>query len=89
LAELGLALPDDHRLREPPFAAVRVAPGITQTIGGLRIDAQARVLDESGRPIEGLYACGADAGGLSTGGYASGLAAALVFGRIAAETASA
>jgi succinate dehydrogenase/fumarate reductase flavoprotein subunit len=36
---------------------------------------------------EGLYAAGADVGGISTGGYASGLAAALVFGRIAAESA--
>jgi succinate dehydrogenase/fumarate reductase flavoprotein subunit len=60
--------------------AVRVKPGITHTIGGLRIDEHARV-------SEGLYAAGADAGGISTGGYASGLAAALVFGRIAAESA--
>jgi succinate dehydrogenase/fumarate reductase flavoprotein subunit len=36
---------------------------------------------------EGLYAAGADAGGISGGGYSSGLAAALVFGRIAAEEA--
>ena len=42
-----------------------------------------------GTPIEGLYAAGADAGGISTGGYASGLASALVFGRIAAETVAA
>jgi hypothetical protein len=34
-----------------------------------------------------VFACGADAGGIATGGYASGLAAALVFGRIAADTA--
>ena len=67
--------------------AVRVAPGITHTIGGLRIDARARVLDEAGEPIAGLYAAGADVGGISTGGYASGLAAALVLGRVAAETA--
>jgi fumarate reductase flavoprotein subunit len=73
--------------RDLPFAApngtrvaVRVKPGITHTIGGLRIDEHARV-------AEGLYAAGADVGGLSTGGYASGLAAALVFGRIAAESA--
>jgi fumarate reductase flavoprotein subunit len=73
--------------RELPFAppngtrlAVRVKPGITHTIGGLRIDEHARV-------AEGLYAAGADVGGISTGGYASGLAAALVFGRIAAESA--
>jgi succinate dehydrogenase/fumarate reductase flavoprotein subunit len=37
--------------------------------------------------VEGLYAAGADVGGISGGGYSSGLAAALVFGRIAAETA--
>jgi hypothetical protein len=35
-----------------------------------------------------LFAAGADVGGISTGGYASGLAAALVFGRIAAESAA-
>jgi hypothetical protein len=34
-----------------------------------------------------VFACGADAGGIATGGYASGLAAALVFGRIAARAA--
>jgi fumarate reductase flavoprotein subunit len=62
--------------------AVRVAPGITHTIGGLRIDEQARV-----EGVEDLFAAGADAGGISTGGYASGLAAALVFGRIAAASA--
>jgi fumarate reductase flavoprotein subunit len=67
--------------------AVHVAPGITTTSGGLRIDGRARVLDAAGRPIAGLYAAGADAGGISTGGYSSGLAAALVLGRIAAESA--
>jgi succinate dehydrogenase/fumarate reductase flavoprotein subunit len=86
-AGLGLPLPDSPKLREPPFAAVRVAPGITHTIGGIRIDERARVLDERGRPLPRLLAAGADAGGISAGGYASGLAAALVFGRLAAETA--
>jgi fumarate reductase flavoprotein subunit len=72
--DLPFAAPDGTRI------AVRVKPGITHTIGGLRIDESARVAD-------GLYAAGADVGGISTGGYASGLAAALVFGRIAAESA--
>jgi fumarate reductase flavoprotein subunit len=67
--------------------SILVRAAVTHTIGGLRIDERARVLDESGRPIEGLFAAGVDAGGWSTGGYASGLAAALVFGRIAAESA--
>ena len=80
--ELGVDLPDTYRY------AVHVVAGITHTIGGVRIDERARVLGEDG-PIDGLYAAGADAGGIATGGYASGLASALVFGRIAAETAAA
>jgi succinate dehydrogenase/fumarate reductase flavoprotein subunit len=76
--------PSDLPFPAPPGArvAVRVKPGITHTIGGLRIDEHARVLG-----AEGLFAAGADVGGISTGGYASGLAAALVFGRLAADTA--
>jgi len=75
-ADLPFAAPAGARV------AVRVSPGITHTIGGLRIDEHARVVG-----ADGLYAAGADAGGISTGGYASGLAAALVFGRLAAESA--
>jgi succinate dehydrogenase/fumarate reductase flavoprotein subunit len=79
------------RASELPFdvdglVAVRVRAAVTHTIGGLRVDAHARVLDEQGRPIPGLYAAGADAGGWSTGGYASGLAAAAVLGLTAAES---
>lgn len=59
---------------------VETVAGITTTLGGLRIDARARAAPR-------VYAAGADAGGIATGGYASGLAAALVFGRIAAEAA--
>ena len=80
-AELGIDLPDTYRY------AVHVVAGITHTIGGLRINNSARVLDAEGRPIDDLFAAGADAGGIAAGGYASGLASALVFGRIAAETA--
>jgi fumarate reductase flavoprotein subunit len=60
--------------------AVEVVAGITTTLGGLRIDAAGRVADR-------VFACGTDAGGISTGGYSSGLAAALVFGRLAAQAA--
>jgi succinate dehydrogenase/fumarate reductase flavoprotein subunit len=59
--------------------AVEVVAGITSTLGGLRIDPSARAAD-------GVFACGADVGGISTGGWASTLASALVFGRIAAES---
>jgi fumarate reductase flavoprotein subunit len=76
--------PSELPFPAPPGAkvAVRVRPGITHTIGGLRIDERASVVG-----ADGLFAAGADVGGISTGGYASGLAAALVFGRIAAESA--
>ena len=59
---------------------VETVAGITSTLGGLRVD-------ERGRVGPGVYAAGGDVGGIATGGYASGLAAALVLGRIAAETA--
>jgi succinate dehydrogenase/fumarate reductase flavoprotein subunit len=76
--------PSELPFQAPPGArvAVRVKPGITHTIGGLRVDTSARVVG-----TEGLFAAGADVGGISTGGYASGLAAALVLGLIAAERA--
>lgn len=85
--ELPFDLPASPKLVEPPFTAVRVRAGVTHTIGGLRVDDRARVLDAGGAPLPELYAAGADAGGIFTGGYGSGLAAALVYGRIAAESA--
>jgi succinate dehydrogenase/fumarate reductase flavoprotein subunit len=81
--QLPFAVPHSVVLGVPVRAAV------TSTIGGLRIDERARVLDEQGEPVDGLLAAGVEAGGISTGGWSSGLAAALVFGRIAAETATA
>ena len=59
---------------------VEVVAAITTTLGGLQIDTY-------GRAADGVFAAGTDAGGIATGGYASGLAAALVFGRVAAESA--
>jgi hypothetical protein len=59
---------------------VLVRAAVTQTLGGIRVDDRARVAD-------GLYAAGADVGGISTGGWSSGLAAALVLGLVAAESA--
>jgi len=75
-------------LRVPPFVAVKVAPSITHTVGGLAVDVGCRVLRGTDRrPIPGLYAAGVEVGGVSVGGYTSGLASALVFGRTAAESA--
>jgi fumarate reductase flavoprotein subunit len=59
---------------------VEVVAGITTTLGGIHVDERARAAD-------GLWAAGADAGGISTGGWSSALASALVFGKVAAEDA--
>jgi succinate dehydrogenase/fumarate reductase flavoprotein subunit len=66
--------------REAGTTVVEVIAGITSTRGGLWVDADCRV-------APGVYACGGDVGGIATGGYASGLAAALVLGRVAARSA--
>lgn len=66
---------------------VHVTTGVTHTLGGLRIDEQARVVRGDGSPVEGLYAAGVDAGGIASGGYSSGLAQALVLGLVAVESA--
>jgi succinate dehydrogenase/fumarate reductase flavoprotein subunit len=60
---------------------VRVYAAVTHTYGGIKVDTRARAAD-------GIWAAGVDAGGLSNGGYASGLAQALVLGLVAVEDAS-
>ena len=74
-------------LLDPPYYVIEVIPAITNTWGGLRIDAQARVLHADGTPIPGLLAAGGDAGGLYQRAYGGGLAAGLTFGLRAAQTA--
>jgi fumarate reductase flavoprotein subunit len=72
----------------PPFYAIPVAAGITYTMGGVRIDTDARVLDEGGHPIRGVYAAGSVTGGIEGGphaGYIGGLCKAAVTGLRAAE----
>ncbi|MDN3903270.1 FAD-dependent tricarballylate dehydrogenase TcuA [Arthrobacter sp. YD2] len=66
-----------------PFYAYPVTCGITFTFGGLKGDLHGRVLDETGAPIPGLFACGEALGGLFSGNYpgGSGLTAGMVFGR--------
>ncbi|HEX6712861.1 MAG TPA: FAD-binding protein [Thermoleophilaceae bacterium] len=67
--------------------AVEVVAAITQTLGGLRVDVDGRVLRGDGSVVDGLWAAGGDVGGIATGGYMSNLAAALVIGKRAAESA--
>ena len=73
-----------------PFVAYPVTCGITFTYGGLKIDAGARVIDVTGRPMPGLYATGEIAGDFFHFNYAagSGLMRGAVFGRIAGANAA-
>ncbi len=71
-----------------PFYGVPACAGLTYTMGGVRINANAQVLRADSTAIPGLYAAGASTGGLEGGpavGYAGGLMKALTFGLLAAE----
>ena len=73
-----------------PFYGMEVFPGELGTKGGLRTDAQARVLREDGSPIEGLYAtgnCSASVMGRTYPGPGSTLGPTTTFGYIAARHA--
>jgi 3-oxosteroid 1-dehydrogenase len=75
-------------LTEGPFYAMPIYPGDIGTNGGLRTNARAQVVDESGQPIPGLYAVGnnaASAMGESYPGAGVTIGPAMTFGYIAAR----
>ena len=51
-------------VKTAPFYGIITHPMYMTTVGGLRIDERARVLNDEGEIIKGLYAAGSDAGGL-------------------------
>lgn len=77
-------------LSNGPYYAVNVGPGIHHCMGGVKINTDAQVIDKSGNPIDGLYACGEVTGGIHGANRLGGNAVAdiVVFGRIAGENAS-
>lgn len=77
-------------LEEPPFEAYQVTCGVTFTFGGLRVSTSTEVLNTSGEPIDGLYACGELVGGLFYFNYpgGTGLTSGSVFGKIAGASAA-
>ena len=75
---------------DAPFYAIEVYPGDLGTKGGLRTDAQARVLDQHGEAISGLYAtgnCSASVMGASYPGAGGTIGPAMAFAYIAAKHA--
>ncbi len=61
-----------YPIDEAPFYAIKVAPGIHHTMGGLRVDVDARVLDKNGNPLTGLFAAGEVTGGIHGGNRLGG-----------------
>jgi flavocytochrome c len=83
--------PGSKPLVHPPYYAIRLWPKVHHTMGGVQINAEARVMGLSHRPIERLYAAGEVTGGVH-GACRLGSCAitdCLVFGRIAGKNAAA
>ncbi len=80
-----------RRIETPPFFAIPICAGITNTMGGIAIDGHGRVKRPDGLAIAGLYAAGGATGGLEGGGalgYVGGLIKACLFGLRVAEHAA-
>ncbi len=76
-------------LSTPPYYAIKIAPGIHHTMGGVKINTSAEVIDTNGSAIPGLFAAGEVTGGVHGGNRLGGNAVAdiVIFGRIAAQSA--
>lgn len=73
-----------------PYYAIKVSPGVHHTMGGIKINSAAEVIDTNGNVIPGLFAAGEVTGGVHGANRLGGNAVAdfVVFGRIAGESAS-
>ena len=79
----------DADLTKAPYYAVKVAPGVHHTMGGVEINTSAQVISTQGEAIPGLFAAGEITGGVHGGNRIGGNAVAdiVVFGRIAGNSA--
>lgn len=78
-------------IRQAPFCAMAVWPADISVSSGLATDEDARVLDASGAPVAGLYACGNDMASIFGGHYpgpGTTLGPAMTFGFRAAMHAA-
>ncbi len=75
----------DADLSVAPYYAIQIAPGIHHTMGGIKINTEAEVIDTEGNVIPGLFAAGETTGGVHGGNRIGGNAVCdfVVFGRIA------
>ena len=78
-------------LDQAPYYAIKVQPGVHHTMGGIKINDEAQVIDTEGNVIAGLYAAGEVTGGVHGNNRLGGNAVAdfIIFGRIAGAGAAA
>ena len=77
-------------INRPPYCAVAVFPTPLGTSLGLLTNAHAQVLESSGQPIKGLYACGNDMQNIFGGEYpgpGAQIGMGMVYGYLAAKHA--
>ncbi|MBE5961174.1 MAG: flavocytochrome c [Lachnospiraceae bacterium] len=88
--EFGRDTGMEHTISEGPFYAIKIAPGVHHTMGGLEINTSAEVISTEGAAIPGLFAAGEVAGGIHGGNRIGGTAVTdiVVFGRIAGTSAA-
>jgi tricarballylate dehydrogenase len=90
----GVMPPKTHwarRIETPPYYAYPVRPGITFTYLGTRVNRQARMLMNDGKPAANMFAAGEIMAGNVLGkGYAAGIGMTIgsVFGRVAGREAA-
>jgi tricarballylate dehydrogenase len=90
----GLTPPKTHwarRIETPPYYAYPVRPGITFTYLGTRVNKQAQMLMNDGKPAANMFAAGEIMAGNVLGqGYAAGIGMTIgsVFGRVAGREAA-
>lgn len=77
-------------IKDGPFHAIRIAPGVHHTMGGVTINAETEVLDKQHQVIPGAFAAGEVAGGIHGGNRIGGNAVAdiIVFGTQAGHQAA-
>ncbi|EDQ02673.1 flavocytochrome c [Shewanella benthica] len=77
-------------LNEGNYYAVEVTPGVHHTMGGVKIDTKAEILDAKKQVIPGLYGAGEVTGGLHGANRLGGNAISdiITFGRLAGEEAA-
>ena len=79
----------ERTISTPPFYAIEIEPAIHHTMGGLKINTKAQVLNKLNLPIPGLFAAGEVTGGVHGAQRLGGNAVAdiCIFGKIAADSA--